>query len=106
VSFAIGVTQQGILGGLLSGLLFQYPGLLLMSLTGAGAAEALANPARCVGSLRSFIQTAPHALPLARRASSLEEDVLFTPRRSVSTLDRRDDVRPTRRRSTDATTFD
>ena len=103
MSFAIGVTQQGILGGLLSGLLFQYPGLLLMSLTGAGAAEALANPARCVGSLRSFIQTAPHALPLARRASSLEEDVLFTPRRSVSTLDRRDDVRPTRRRSTDST---
>jgi chromate transporter len=27
VSFAIGVTQKGIPGGLLSGMLFQYPGL-------------------------------------------------------------------------------
>ena len=44
VSFAIGVTQQGIPGGLLSGMLFQYPGLMMMSLAGAGAAEVLVNP--------------------------------------------------------------
>ncbi len=39
VSFALGVTQRGVLGGLLSGGLFQYPGLILMTLAGAGAAE-------------------------------------------------------------------
>jgi len=44
VSFAIGVTQKGIPGGLLSGMLFQYPGLMMMSLAGAGAAEVLVNP--------------------------------------------------------------
>merc|ERR1712216_883062 len=44
VSFALGVTQRGVLGGLLSGGLFQYPGLILMTLAGAGAAEALTNP--------------------------------------------------------------
>ena len=30
VSFALGVTQRGVLGGLLSGGLFQYPGLILI----------------------------------------------------------------------------
>ena len=44
VSFAIGVVQKGIPGGLMSGMLFQYPGLLMMSLAGAGAAEILVNP--------------------------------------------------------------
>ena len=34
VSFALGVTQRGVLGGLLSGGLFQYPGLILMALVG------------------------------------------------------------------------
>ena len=38
------VTQKGIPGGLLSGMLFQYPGLMMMSLAGAGAAEVLVNP--------------------------------------------------------------
>jgi len=37
VSFAIGLLKQGVAGGLLSGLLFQYPGLLMMSLIGFGA---------------------------------------------------------------------
>lgn len=35
ISFALGVTKKGIPGGLLSGILFQYPGLLMMSLIGA-----------------------------------------------------------------------
>eukprot|EP00850_Spirogloea_muscicola_P003179 SM000012S25441 [mRNA] locus=s12:1108224:1112159:- [translate_table: standard] len=37
-SFAVGITQLGPLGGLLSGALFQYPGLLLMAASGAAAA--------------------------------------------------------------------
>ena len=44
MSFAIGVARGGTLGGLTSGILFQYPGLVLMSLAGAGAAEALTRP--------------------------------------------------------------
>ncbi|GMH33315.1 hypothetical protein BSKO_01149 [Bryopsis sp. KO-2023] len=36
ISFAIGVVKKGIPGGLLSGILFQYPGLLMMSLVGVG----------------------------------------------------------------------
>lgn len=37
VSFAIGVVKKGIFGGLLSGMLFQYPGLIMMALIGWGA---------------------------------------------------------------------
>ena len=44
MSFAMGITQRGALGGVLSGGLFQYPGLILMTLGGAGAAEVLVNP--------------------------------------------------------------
>ncbi len=32
-------------GGLLSGALYQYPGLILMSIVGAGAAQWLVHPA-------------------------------------------------------------
>ncbi|KAK9816680.1 hypothetical protein WJX72_003596 [[Myrmecia] bisecta] len=45
VSFAIGVVKRGIPGGLLSGVLFQYPGFLIMALVGAGAANWLKDPA-------------------------------------------------------------
>ena len=34
VSFAIGLLKKGVSGGLLSGMLFQYPGLLMMSIIG------------------------------------------------------------------------
>ncbi|XRA99064.1 chromate ion transporter [Pycnococcus provasolii] len=34
VSFALGVTQRGVSGGLMSGLLFQYPGAVAMTLLG------------------------------------------------------------------------
>ena len=37
VSFSIGVVKKGILGGLMSGMLFQYPGLIMMALIGWGA---------------------------------------------------------------------
>mmetsp|Transcript_30756 Transcript_30756/g.73889 ORF Transcript_30756/g.73889 Transcript_30756/m.73889 type:complete len:571 (+) Transcript_30756:69-1781(+) len=40
VSFAIGVVKKGIPGGLLSGMLFQYPGLVVMSAIGFGAQKA------------------------------------------------------------------
>lgn len=36
ISFAIGVVKKGIPGGLMSGILFQYPGLVMMSLVGLG----------------------------------------------------------------------
>ena len=51
MSFAMGTTQRGVVGGLTSGALFQYPGLILMTLAGAGAAEALVNPSK---TLRAF----------------------------------------------------
>jgi len=44
MSFAIGVTQRGVAGGLLSGALFQYPGLVVMTALGALAAEYLVDP--------------------------------------------------------------
>jgi hypothetical protein len=34
VSFAIGLLKKGVAGGMLSGMLFQYPGLLMMSVIG------------------------------------------------------------------------
>lgn len=46
VSFAIGAVKRGLGGGLLSGILFQYPGAFIMCGLGAGAAEVLRDPAR------------------------------------------------------------
>ena len=40
MSFAIGLLKKGVGGGLLSGMLFQYPGLLMMSFIGWGAEAA------------------------------------------------------------------
>ncbi|CAK0787139.1 hypothetical protein CVIRNUC_010355 [Coccomyxa viridis] len=45
VSFALGVVQKGVLGGLLTGVMFQWPGFLIAALVGAGAANFLKNPA-------------------------------------------------------------
>jgi len=44
MSFALGTLWKGIPGGLMTGMLFQYPGLLMMSLVGIGAAEFLIDP--------------------------------------------------------------
>jgi chromate transporter len=41
ISFAIGVVKKGIPGGLLGGILFQYPGLLMMGACGYGASKYL-----------------------------------------------------------------
>lgn len=62
VSFAIGVTQKGIPGGLLSGMLFQYPGLMMMALAGAGAAEILVDPADWLRGLTAGLSAAGVAL--------------------------------------------
>ncbi|GLI64225.1 hypothetical protein VaNZ11_007423 [Volvox africanus] len=43
VSFAIGTVKRGVLGGLLSGALFQYPGAVVMTAVGAGAAKFLTD---------------------------------------------------------------
>ncbi|KAG2490382.1 hypothetical protein HYH03_011183 [Edaphochlamys debaryana] len=44
VSFAIGTVKRGFLGGMLSGALFQYPGAVIMTVVGAGAAKWLTDP--------------------------------------------------------------
>lgn len=44
VSFALGVLKKGLPGGLMSGVLFQYPGAILMTGIGAFAAKKLENP--------------------------------------------------------------
>ncbi|KAG0610833.1 hypothetical protein M758_7G095400 [Ceratodon purpureus] len=44
VSFALGILRKGLLGGLLSGILFQYPGAILMTAVGVFAAKKLENP--------------------------------------------------------------
>ncbi|CAL5229349.1 g12659 [Coccomyxa viridis] len=45
VSFALGVVQKGVSGGLLTGILFQWPGFLIAALAGAGVANFLKDPA-------------------------------------------------------------
>ncbi|KAG2453749.1 hypothetical protein HYH02_001960 [Chlamydomonas schloesseri] len=44
VSFAMGTVKKGVLGGLMSGALFQYPGAIVMTVVGAGAAKWLTDP--------------------------------------------------------------
>lgn len=39
MSFFIGILQKGVLGGLLTGILFQYPGFIVMTVAGFGAAK-------------------------------------------------------------------
>lgn len=44
VSFAIGAVKKGIPGGILSGILFQYPGAIVMTALGYAAYKGLNNP--------------------------------------------------------------
>ena len=62
MSFAMGITQRGAAGGLLSGTLFQYPGLILMTLGGAGAAEVLVNPSVILKGFTAGVSAAGAAL--------------------------------------------
>ena len=65
MSFAIGTTQRGVSGGLLSGTLFQYPGLLLMALAGAGAAEVLVHPSEALRAFTAGLSAAGAALVIS-----------------------------------------
>jgi len=44
VSFAMGAVKKGVLGGLLSGALFQYPGAFIMTAFGIASAKVLKDP--------------------------------------------------------------
>lgn len=77
VSFAIGVTQKGIPGGLLSGMLFQYPGLMMMSLAGAGAAEILVDPAKWLRGVSAGLSAAGRGGSSAHHLSRLPTHILF-----------------------------
>lgn len=44
VSFSLGTVKKGVLGGLLGGALFQYPGAVIMTGFGIASAKALNNP--------------------------------------------------------------
>lgn len=62
VSFAIGTVRKGVLGGLLSGALFQYPGAIIMTAVGVGAANALGDPALWLRSLTAGVSAVGVAL--------------------------------------------
>ena len=66
VSFAIGIIKQGVLGGLLSGALFQYPGLLMMALIGFAADNVDWRNDYILGRPR----VPPPARPLPRRPTA------------------------------------
>lgn len=44
LSFALGAVKKGVLGGLLSGALFQYPGAVIMTALGIASAKVLQTP--------------------------------------------------------------
>ena len=45
LAYGIGIVKKGVAGGLMTGLLFQLPGLVIMSLVGVGVASFLKEPA-------------------------------------------------------------
>jgi len=63
--------QKGVPGGLLTGILFQYPGFLIAALVGAGAANVLKHPAPWLHGLTSGARPAPPFLPDSRDRSKL-----------------------------------
>ncbi|KAJ9527912.1 hypothetical protein QJQ45_005640 [Haematococcus lacustris] len=62
VSFAMGTVRKGVLGGLLSGALFQYPGAVMMTAIGVGAANVLSSPALWLRSLTAGVSAVGVAL--------------------------------------------
>ncbi|KAK3257582.1 hypothetical protein CYMTET_33339, partial [Cymbomonas tetramitiformis] len=62
MSFAMGVIQKGIPGGLLSGILFQYPGFMIMSVVGLGSARFLLNPSDALRGIVAGLSAAGVAL--------------------------------------------
>lgn len=45
LAYGLGIVKKGVLGGFMTGLLFQLPGLVMMSLVGVGVADFLKAPA-------------------------------------------------------------
>ena len=45
LAYGIGIVKKGVAGGFMTGLLFQLPGLVMMSLVGVGVADFLKTPA-------------------------------------------------------------
>lgn len=58
VSFALGALQRGIPGGLLSGISFQHPGAIIMSIAGVGAADLLKDPPPLLDAFTSGLSAA------------------------------------------------
>ena len=85
MSFAIGIARGGVAGGVLSGALFQHPGLLMMALAGAGAAEALVNPSRVLRALAAGLSAAGAGL-IASAADALARSQATTPTTKVLCL--------------------
>ena len=62
VSFALGIVKKGTRGGLLSGALFQWPGAVIMTAVGVGAAAALENPSGWLNGLTAGVSAVGVAL--------------------------------------------
>ena len=67
MGFAIGVLKKGLSGGLVSGVLFQGPGFLILSILGWVAAKVLNNPPGWLSGL-----VAGGGCPLAAQAQSVD----------------------------------
>jgi chromate transporter len=69
LSFAMGTVKKGLRGGLLSGVLFQYPGAFIMAAVGVFAAKLLANPTPWLDALASGVGAVGIALVAAAAKS-------------------------------------
>jgi chromate transporter len=69
LSFAMGTVKRGLRGGLLSGVLFQYPGAFIMTAVGVFAAKLLANPTPWLDGLASGVGAVGIALVAAAAKS-------------------------------------
>ncbi|KAL3680672.1 hypothetical protein R1sor_023628 [Riccia sorocarpa] len=70
VSFAIGTIKKGVTGGLLSGILFQYPGAIIMCCIGVFAAKQLEHPRGALNGMVSGVSAIGVAL-VASAAKSM-----------------------------------
>jgi chromate transporter len=69
LSFAMGTVKRGTRGGLLSGVLFQYPGAFIMTGVGVFAANLLANPVPWLDALAAGVGAVGIALVAAAAKS-------------------------------------
>jgi len=69
LSFALGTVKRGVRGGLLSGILFQYPGAFIMTAAGVFAAKLLAQPVPWLDALAAGVGAVGIALVAAAAKS-------------------------------------